>query len=354
MAVVKRPTSTNAQGRPRLWVVALAAVLVATGYQPRHPIKQDVGRIPGAGGTREEAAPTAVRPHSVKELVLRIYRNIGDHRTIALAAGITFYSLLAIFPAIAALVSIYGLFADPLTIGTHLDKVTGILPGGAISVIGDQLALVSAHGNNALGVTFLVGLGISLWSANAGIKSLFDALNIVYAEHEKRNLILLNAVSLVFTTGAILFVLLAIGGVVALPKVLESIGLSEASDMLLNIGRWPVLLIMVGLALALIYRFGPSRQKVRWRWITWGSAVASIVWLIASALFAFYAANFGKFNQTYGSLGAVIGFMTWIWLSAIVILAGAEIDAEMEGLTPEQRGAPQPLPMRAAGQARRS
>jgi membrane protein len=279
-------------------------------------------------------------------LLLRLIRNVGDHRVIALAAGITFYSLLALFPAIAALVSIFGLFADPASIAGSLNKLSDILPGGAVSVIGDQLARISAQGSGTLGFTFIVGLCISLWSANAGTKSLFDALNIVYAEREKRSLIVLNATSLAFTAGAIVFMLVAIGATVILPAALGYVGLSQSSDLLLKIGRWPALLVTVGLAIALIYRFGPSREKVRWRWISWGSAIASICWLIGSLLFSWYTANFGKFNETYGSLGAVVGFMTWIWLSAIVILIGAEIDAEMEGLTPEQRGAPQPLPMR--------
>ncbi|MGY4403597.1 YihY family inner membrane protein [Bradyrhizobium sp. USDA 3315] len=165
------------------------------------------------------------------------------------------------------------------------------------------------------------------------MKSLFDTLNIVYGEKEKRGFVKLNAASLSFTLAGIAFVLVALGAVVVLPVVLNFVGLSIAADILVRIALWPAMFVAVALAPALIYRFGPSREAPRWRWITWGSAVATILWLGASALFSWYAANFGKFNETYGSLGAAIGFMTWLWISAVVILLGAELDAEMEHQT---------------------
>jgi len=267
-----------------------------------------------------------------------------------LAAGMTYYSLFAIFPAIAALVAVYGLFADPSTIAKHLDQLGGFLPGGALDVARDQLTRVASKGSQALGLTFLIGLAVSLWSANAAMKSLFDTLNIVYREEEQRGFLKLNAISLGFTIGAILFVLAALGAVVAVPIFLNYVGLSNQSDLLLRIGRWPALYLVLTVALAVIYRYGPSRQKPRWRWITWGSAIAAMLWLAASALFSWYAANFGKFNETYGSLGAVIGFMMWLWISAIVILLGGEIDAEMEHQTARDTttGPPKPMGMRGA------
>jgi membrane protein len=165
------------------------------------------------------------------------------------------------------------------------------------------------------------------------MKSLFDTLNVVYGEREKRGFIKLNAVSLGFTLAAVVFVLLALGAVVVVPVVLQYISLSNAADLLVRVARWPAMFVSLALALACIYRFGPSREAPRWRRITWGSAAATVFWLIASALFSSYAANFGTFNETYGLLGAAIGFMTWLWISAIVILLGAEIDAEMEHQT---------------------
>jgi membrane protein len=185
------------------------------------------------------------------------------------------------------------------------------------------------------------------------MKSLFDTLNIAYGEEEKRGFVKLNAMSLFFTVGGIVFVLAALGSIVVVPVVLNYVGLSDAADLLLRIGRWPAMFVVLTLALAFIYRHGPSREAPQWRWITWGSAVAAILWLGVSALFSWYAGSFGTFNETYGSLGAVIGFMTWLWISAIVILLGAELNAEMEHQTVRDTtvGAPKPLGMRGARMA---
>ena len=265
-----------------------------------------------------------------KDLFLRVYNGISEDRIFANAAGVTFYSLLALFPGIAALVSIYGLFADPSTIVGHLDTISGFAPGGAIDVLREQLTRLAAEGKRTLGVGFLVGLVISLWSANSGIKALFDGLNAVYEETEKRSFIKLNAVTLSFTIGTTGFLLIALACVVALPVVLNYFPAAGVSGLLLKIARWPILLVLVAFGLTSIYRFGPSRSEPRWQSITWGSAFAAILWLVASALFSWYAANFGNFNKTYGSLGAIIGFMTWMWLSIIVVLVGAKLNAELE------------------------
>jgi membrane protein len=263
----------------------------------------------------------------------------------------TYYSILAIFPAIAALVAIYGLFADPTTITKHLDQVGGFLPGGAIDVARDQLTRVASKGSRTLGWTFLIGLAASLWSANAAMKSLFDTLNIVHGEEDKRGFVKLNAISLGFTIGGVAFVLAALGSIVVIPVVLKYVGLSNAGDLLLRIGRWPAMYLVLTLTLAVIYRYGPDRETAKWRWITWGSAIAALLWIAVSGLFSWYAASFGKFNETYGSLGAVIGFMTWLWLSAIVVLLGAEIDAEMEHQTTRDTtsGPPRPIGSRGLG-----
>jgi membrane protein len=249
---------------------------------------------------------------------------------VSIAAGVTFFVLLAIFPAIGALVSVYGIFANPTTIQAQLDNLSSLLPGGAIEIIGDQLQRVISGGTSTLGLAFLVSLAISLWSANAGMKALFDALNIVYGAKETRGLVKLNAVSLAFTTGALVILLLAVGAVVVLPVALQYIGLGSFAEGVIKVARWPILYGLVVIALAVMYRFGPDREHAQWHWITWGSATAVLVWIIISILFSWYAANFGSYNKTYGSLGAVIGFMTWIWISSMVILGGAEIDAVME------------------------
>jgi membrane protein len=264
---------------------------------------------------------------------LRLYDSVGKHRLVAIAAGVTFYGLLAIFPALAALVSLYGLFADPATIASHLATMTGVLPGGGIDIIRDQLNRVAAQYNGTLGLTFLTGLAISVWSANAGMKALFDALNLVYDEQEERGFFRLNAVSLAFTIGAILFVLGAIAAMVLIPLALGRLGVPETPAILVKILRWPLLFVIVALAQAALYRYGPSCKVPKWRAMTWGSAGAALTWLVVSILFSWYAENFGSYNATYGSLGAVVGFMVWMWLSTIVVLLGAELDAELERRT---------------------
>jgi membrane protein len=344
--------------REPVWAIGLTALLVATGLARRqrdgysHSGRGDRAELdPGRG--RFADRPSEIPARGWKDILWRVYEGISEDRILANAAGVTYYALLALFPGIAALVSIYGLFADPATIVSHLDAIAGFAPGGAVDVIRDQLTRLAAQGSTTLGISFVVGLLISLWSANAGIKALFDALNAVYQEKEKRSFIRLNAVTLSFTIATIAFLLIALAGVVALPIILNYLPLPGVTSLVLEIARWPILLVLVAFGLTLIYRYGPSRTEPRWQWITWGSAFAAIAWLAASALFSWYAANFGTFNKTYGSLGAIIGFMMWMWLSIIVVLVGAKLNAEIEHQTVREStvSPPKPLGWRGAKMA---
>jgi membrane protein len=318
------------QRRRRLWSALLGGILLVAGFH-RRPADAQPTDVPQLADRPRRRATIKAR-RALMEIARLFYSAIGQHRVVSIAAGVTFFVLLAMFPAIAALVSIYGIFSDPATIRAHLDDLSSFLPSGAIEVIGDQLGRVASGGKTTLGATFLFTLALSLWSANAGMKALFDALNIVYNVDERRGLIKLNAVSLGFTAGALLVLLLAIAAIVILPVVLEFAGLQMIGGSLVMLARWPVLFAIVVPALTLIYRFGPDREYAQWQWITWGSGLAALLWIVASILFSWYAANFGAYNKTYGSLGAVIGFMTWIWISCMVILAGAEVDAVIERL----------------------
>lgn len=302
------------------------------GKETRHASAAGLAAEGGDRG-RGAAAPAEIPVRGWKDILWRVYGNVSDHRILALAAGMTYYSILAIFPALAALVAVYGLFSDPASIAKHLDEVSAFIPGGAVEVAREQLTRVASKGAQALGFTFVIGLAFSLWSANAAMKSLFDTLNIVYGEQEKRGFIKLNTMSLGFTVAAIAFILCALGAVVVIPVSLKYLGLSSVADVLIRIARWPAMFVALAMGLAFIYRWGPSREAPRWRWITWGSVAATIMWILASALFSFYAANFGTFNETYGSLGGAVGFMTWLWISSIAILLGAELNAETEHQT---------------------
>jgi membrane protein len=354
-----QPAEQSHSDRVPLWVTGVTVALLALGFT-RSRASPAAGSNPNREGEvhvlafrrgrgRAATHPLEVPARGWKDILLRIWKNIGKDRVIVVAAGVTFYTVLALFPAIAALVALYGLFADPTTITSHLENIAGLVPAGAIEVIRDQITRVASQGRTTLGLTFLAGLLASLWSANAGMKSLFDALNLVYNESEKRSFIWLNIISLTFTVLAIVFALVAIGVMVVVPIVLNFFGLAGATEMVIKIARWPALLIVVSLALAFLYRYGPSREKPQWRWITWGSAVAAVSWLVVSILFSWYAENFGSYNETYGSLGAIIAFMFWIWLSTIVVLIGAELNAETEHQTVRDTTSGTPKPMGARG-----
>ncbi len=302
-------------------------------YSSRADRSNEAARSNEDGRRRQASSPTEIQPRGWKKILIRVYNNIGEDRVFLVGAGVTFYSLLAIFPAIAAMVALYGFFADPSDVTKQVDTLSGVLPGGAIDVIRDQLNRLVSQGQTKLGFAFLVSFSISLWSANAGMKSMFDALNIVYKEREKRGFFKLNLVALAFTVGAILFVLVALGGMIVVPALFSWMGAIGPMAVITKIVRWPLLLAIITVALAVLYRYGPSRSEAQWRWITWGSAFAAVAWIVVSILFSWYAENYGSYNRTYGSLGAVVGFMVWIWLSSAVVLIGAELDAAMEHQT---------------------
>jgi membrane protein len=311
----------------------------------QRPSEPGSAQEPGRG--REATAPTEIPTRGWKDIFWRVYGGIEHDRVLANAAAVVFYALLAVFPALAALVSIYGLFASPGDVAAQLDTLNGVLPGGAMDVIGDQLHRLSQQHGSTLGISFVISLAVSLWSANGGVKALFDALNVVYEEQEKRSFVVLNAISLAFTVSMLVFLLVAVACVVVLPLAFGH--LPPVLGTILGIARWPILLILMAMILAVVYRFGPSRRAPRWRWISWGSAFAAVTWLGASALFSWYAANFGSFNKTYGSLGAVVGFMTWMWLSIIVVLLGGKLNAEIEHQTARDTTDGRPKPMGARG-----
>lgn len=246
----------------------------------------------------------------------------------AAAAGATFFVLLSIFPALGAFAALYGLFADVGEARRQVDALGGVLPGGAVSVIEDQITRLASQDHGRLGAAFLISLAVSLWAANAGIKALIAGLNLAYEQRERRGFIALNLLSLSFTIGAIAFTVAGAAAIAAVPDTLTA--LRAGALVGISFLRWPALLVVVMGFLSLLYRYGPCRARARWRWVTPGSGVAAVGWMAMSLLFSWYVANFGHYNRTYGSLGAVIGFMTWIWLSLIVVLFGAELNAEVE------------------------
>ncbi len=296
-----------------------------------------VGLFLGETASRKPSAGEA-QPRGWLGIARYSVRSFMDDRIQSVAAAVTFYFLLAIFPALSAFASLYGLVADVQDAERQMTALAGALPGGALSVIGDELSRLASTDQGALGFAFAASLLVSIWSANAGVKALIDGLNIAYEARERRNFIHLTLVSLGFTVGIIVAAIA--GGVVlaAAPGVLGELGLHRFSGF--SLLRWPGLFVAAAVFFSVLYRFGPCRPRARWRWITPGGLIAAAGWVTVSALFSWYVSNFGHYDRTYGSLGAIVGFLTWVWLSTMVLLFGAEINSagEATGQPPEKAG----------------
>jgi len=329
--------------REPAWVPARA-----TPAQGPRPLQELRAAEPGRG--RRAHAPMQIPWRGWKDILVRTYDEIQSDRLVSLAAGVAFYSLVALFPAIAAGVSSYALFTDPGTIGKHLSIAADIIPPDTLVLLREEIVRIAAKSDGKLTLSFAIGLGIALWSANAGMKSIFDALNIIYDEDEKRGFVWFNLVSLFFTVCTITAGGLAMALVVMFPLLLAAFGLTGVDYPMVAYLRWPLMFVLIVLGLAVLYRYGPSRRRAQWRWISVGSVFAALAWLAGSSLFSWYLGNFANYNATYGALGAVVGLMMWMWLTAVVVLVGAELNSEIEHQTVQDStvGPAKPLGERGA------
>jgi membrane protein len=312
----------------------IAGTVFATLAIQRHLSKSSAA-IDTVDGELPAASSSPTNPLTVisvrgREVMLGTYDRIGRDRILSTAAGVVFYGLLAIFPAVTALVSSYGLFADPSTISGNLQSLAPMLPDGAFGIVQDEIGRVLAK-DSSLSLAFIFGLLFAIWSANAGIKAVLDALNVAYeVKEDKRGFIHFNLVSLAFTLAALAAILIMVGAVVGVPLALKRFGLDQHAEMLVQIGRWPVLALILLAGLLVLYRYGPSRVASRWRWFVIGAMTADLLWLAGSALLSWYLSSFANYTATYGTLGAAIGLMTWMWMSAAIVLFGAELNSEVE------------------------
>ena len=272
------------------------------------------------------ANPTA--PPGWAHVGWRVFASIFEHRLLTTSGGVAFFALLAIFPALATIVSLYSLFADPHAIPERVDLLAGVVPTSIIDLIKGEIQSLAEKNINALSTAFLIGLVVSMWSANSGVSALFDALNVVHGETEERSLLQFYATTFAITLGAVVYGLIAIIGV--LPMAFRFLRLGEQVQNFEAIFRWVATLPLVMIWLSVVYRVGPSRSDAKWRWVTWGSGLAAILLVVASMVFTWYLAEFNSYDRLYGSLGAVVGFMTWLWISIVVVLLGAEVDAAIE------------------------
>lgn len=306
------------------------------------------GSLLERGRGRTARSPWQIPLKGWKDILIRTYKEFNEDQLPMIAAGVSFYTLLAIFPGLAAFVALYGLFADVAEAQKHLQVLSHFLPGTTLKFIGDQMIRLAEAQKGGLSVTFVVGLFTSIWSANGAVKALMTGLNIAYEQHEKRSWLRRTFVSLGFTLGLLVFGIAAIAVLSAGPAVEAFAGRHAA--FMLNLISWPILFIGMGVGIALLYRWAPSRDPARFEWITWGSLVAMLLWIGVSALFSLYVGNFAHYDRTYGSLGAVVGFMMWNWLTNLIILAGGELNAEIEAQTAVDTtvGKPRPMGMRGA------
>jgi membrane protein len=303
---------------------------------------------PGRG--RAARWPWEIPPLGWKDILWRTWRQAGRHRLGAEAGGVTFYLLLATFPALAAFVSIYGLFMDIHGVEQQLEQLSRVFPGEAVNLIGQEMLRLANQRQETLSAALAGSALVSVWSATAGMKALFDGLNVTYGEVEKRPYLRRTLITYAATLSALLFLIAVTALTVAAPVFLHAVGLHELHIWFAPI-RWLILYLMAAGGFTLIYRLGPSRRPPRWRWIVSGGAVAALVWMVGSLGFSVYLSSSTHFGATYGSLGAMIGFMLWVWYTVQVILAGAELNAQIEHQTAQDTTIGPEAPIGARGAA---
>jgi membrane protein len=304
--------------------------------------------VPGAKADR----PTEIPAQGWKQIVKRGWKEAKADQVPLLAAGVAYYAFLAIFPALVAIVSIYGLFADPATITSQLKSLTEALPGQARQVITDQVTALAAR-RTALGIGLIISILIALWSASGGISNMLTAITTAYDEEEKRGFIKKRLLSLALTVGAILFMLIMLGIVAVLPPLLNSLFGSGVLKWVFQILGWLVLMVIVMVVLGFLYRIAPDRDAPKIKWVSVGAVVATVIWLLASIGFSIYSSTFGNYAKTYGVFAGIVVLLFWLWLTSYAILLGAEINAESEQQTMADttKGKEEPLGQRGAVKA---
>jgi membrane protein len=298
---------------------------------------------PGHG--RLAAWPTQIPWKGWKDIIWRVWREFNNDRVAFLSGGVTFYVLLALAPAVGVFVSLYGLISDVETVSKQLDQLAAFVPPDVLSIVADQMTRLALQRPSDLSIAFVLSLLLSMWTATLGIRVLVDALNAAYEEKERRPYILRAVTIYSFTFAAMLFLAAMTALLVAAPLALDEIG---AGELLIPL-RWAVLFVLVAGAFAILYRYGPSRRWARWRWVAPGALFAAAIWMGGSLGYSWYVNNVARFQVTYGSLGAIVGFLVWIWFSVMALLLGAEINAEVEHQTALDTTVGEPRPMGARG-----
>lgn len=294
---------------------------------------------------REARSPAGVPPRGWWQVLRRAVAESSADHVPMLAGGVAYFGFLAIFPALVAAVTLYGLVADPATVAEQVRSLAAALPREAQPLITDQLAAVASGSGGALGVGLVVSLLAALWSASSGVGNLMQAVNLAYDEEEHRGFVALRGTALLLTAGAVVFVLATLALVAAVPVLLEAIPLGVVGTVLAQVVRWALLVALVVVALAVVYRVAPDRDSPRFEWVSPGAMVAAVLWLVGSLLFSLYVNNFGSYNKTYGALAGVVVLLLWLYLTAYIVLLGAEVNAEAERQTSRDTTVGRAMPM---------
>jgi membrane protein len=285
------------------------------------------------GRGREATHPAEIPPRGWKDVLWRAWNEISEQNLFLIAGGVTYAILLALFPGMAALVSLYGLAFDVTQIEQQVGTLAGVLPPETLDLLRTQLHTLAGASSGALGLGAGMGLVLALWSASRGMSGLVTAINIAYEEKERRGFFKLTMIALSLTLGLIIGGAVAIALIAVLPAAVQLLPLGPATKWVLLIVQWPVLMVLVMLGLAVLYRYAPDRDKPQWRWVSPGAITATMLWIVASIGFTVYVANFNSYDKAYGSLGGVVILLTWLYLSAIIVLLGAAINAQSERQT---------------------
>ncbi|CAN5687631.1 YihY/virulence factor BrkB family protein [soil metagenome] len=304
---------------------------------------------PGADAER----PSQIPPRGWLAVLKRTFAEMGrDHLTL-LAGGVAYAWFMALFPGLIAAVLTYGLVTDPADVQRQIDNLLTGLPADAQSLLADQMSALATTSSGGLGIGLIISIALALWSASAGIAGLLEAVNLAYDEEETRGFVKKRGLALLLTLGFLVFLAIAIGLVAVLPAVLDQLGLGVVAEVAVQIVRWGGLVVLMILALGVVYRVGPDRDSARVRWVSTGAVTATLLWVAASVVFSLYVDNFGSYGKTYGSLAGVVVLLLWLWITALMVLLGAELNAESEGQTRHDTttGDPQPLGERGAVKA---
>jgi membrane protein len=343
----KRPGLTRRMVRSVLRVGLLAtAVLVGRKTAGGGPAtSHETGPLDVANGDRGRQAdvPQEIPPSGWKDIARRTLREVKQDQVPLLGAGVAFYALLSLFPAIIAGVSIYGLVADPRTVQNQINQLTTMLSPETAEIVGTQLEQVTSGAGGALGLATVVGILTALWSASSGMKALITGVNLAYDEREGRKFVKLRGLAILLTLGAMVLMAVALTLIVAFPALADS--WPTVLRWTVGVLRWVLLAVLLLVGLAVLYRAAPDRDEPRWTWVSWGSAVATVLWILASIGFSIYANSFGNYNKTYGALAGVIILMFWLYLTAVIVLVGAELNTEMELQTAKDTTAGPTRPM---------